>query len=195
VTGLVLAGGLGRRMGGADKGLRAYAGKPLVAHVLERFAPQVDEVLINANRSQEDYARFGHAIVGDRLPGFLGPLAGLHAGLAAARNDWLVAVPCDAPRLPLDLVDTLLAASKQSGAAVFVARTDRGLQPVFLLAHRRLLPQLERFLAAGARKAEAWLKEAGAEAVNFADDGAFLNINTSAEAEARPDAAPSPDSA
>ncbi len=183
VAGLVLAGGLGRRMGGVDKGLQIYAGKPLIAQVLERFTPQVGALWINANRSISEYARFGYPVLGDRIGGFVGPLAGLHAGLSALGQDWLATVPCDAPSLPLDLVDRLIEASKHSSAPVFVAATARGLQPVFLLAHRRALPGLEQFIAAGGRRVEVWLQEAGSEAVPFADESAFLNINTLAEAE------------
>lgn len=188
VAGLVLAGGLGRRMGGIDKGLQSYAGKPLIAHVLERFAPQVDAVFINANRSIPEYARFGYPILSDQKSGFLGPLAGLHAGLSESGHDWLATVPCDAPRLPRNLVDVLLAARHRGTAPVLVAATARGLQPVFLLAHRRVLPELEQFLATGGRKVEAWLQEVSAESVPFADESAFLNINTLAEAECKPTA-------
>src|SRR5436305_15205563 len=104
VTGLVLAGGQGSRMGGIDKGLQPFRGRPMVAHVVERFAPQVGEILINANRNLEEYARFGHRVIADEIAGFAGPLAGFERGLAHARCALLVTAPCDSPFLPLDLV-------------------------------------------------------------------------------------------
>src|SRR5258706_1664052 len=107
VSGVVLAGGQGRRMGGVDKGLQLLHGKPVVAHVLARFAPQVGEIVINANQNAAEYAKFGHRVVADEIGGFSGPLAGLHAGLLAASHPLVVTVPCDSPFLPDDLVSRL----------------------------------------------------------------------------------------
>src|SRR5687767_8689050 len=104
VSGIVLAGGQGRRMGGVDKGLKALRGKPMVEWVLARLAPQVDEVVINANQNLEIYRKLGYPVVTDEISGFAGPLAGLHAGLKAAKHDLVVTVPCDSPFLPEDLV-------------------------------------------------------------------------------------------
>src|SRR3982751_6760784 len=97
VTGVVLAGGQGSRMGGVDKGLQPFRGKPMVAHVIERLAPQVDELLINANRNSDDYARFGHRVIADEIAGFAGPLAGFERGLAHAHGELVLTVPCDSP--------------------------------------------------------------------------------------------------
>ena len=107
VTGVVLAGGQGSRMGGVDKGLRPFRGKPMVQHAIERFAPQVDEVLINANRNREAYAGFGYPVIADEIEGFAGPLAGFERGLAHARGELVVTVPCDSPFLASDLVKRL----------------------------------------------------------------------------------------
>src|SRR5687768_5282571 len=104
VSGIVLAGGQGRRMGGVDKGLKLLRGKPMVEWVLERLAPQVGEIVINANQNIAQYARYGHRVVSDEISGFAGPLAGLHAGLKAAAHELIVTVPCDSPFLPVDLV-------------------------------------------------------------------------------------------
>ena len=104
VTGIVLAGGMGRRMGGVDKGLVELEGRPLVAHVLARLAPQVGALLINANQNRERYAAFGHPVVPDEVGGFAGPLAGLHAGMTHAATPYVATVPCDSPFLPPDLV-------------------------------------------------------------------------------------------
>src|SRR6478735_5870112 len=110
ITGLVLAGGQGSRMGGVDKGLQPFRGRPMVAHVIERLAPQVHSILVNANRNPEAYAEFGHRVVSDEIEGFAGPLAGFERGLAHATTPFLVTVPCDSPFLPTDLVERLRAA-------------------------------------------------------------------------------------
>ncbi|MDH4189882.1 MAG: molybdenum cofactor guanylyltransferase, partial [Betaproteobacteria bacterium] len=123
ITGIVLAGGQGRRMGGVDKGLQPLRGKPLVQWVIERLAPQVDEILVNANQNVEAYAGFGHPVVADDLGDFAGPLAGLHAGLKAARHALAVTVPCDSPFLPLDLVARLRDALGKHRADLAVAKT------------------------------------------------------------------------
>ena len=133
VTGIVLAGGQGRRMGGVDKGLQLLRGRPMVAWVIERFAPQVDEILINANQNLDDYARFGHRVVRDAIGGFAGPLAGLHAGLKANAHPLVVTVPCDSPFLPLDLVARLHAALVAAHADLAVAKTGDQPHPVFSL--------------------------------------------------------------
>src|SRR2546423_15039216 len=107
ISGVILAGGLGRRMGGVDKGLQPLHGRAMVKHVLARLAPQVDEIVINANQNLERYAAFGHRVVSDCISGFAGPLAGLHAGLGAISHPLAVTVPCDSPFLPSDLVTRL----------------------------------------------------------------------------------------
>src|SRR5919205_1618672 len=107
ITGLVLAGGQGRRMGGVDKGLQLLRGRPMIEHVLERLKPQVGEIVINANQNLDRYRVFGHRVVSDAIGGYAGPLAGLHAGLQAITNPLAVTVPCDSPFLPLDLVSRL----------------------------------------------------------------------------------------
>ena len=194
ITGVVLAGGLARRMqdGGSDidKGLVAFRGRAMVAHVLERLAPQVDRLLINANRNQGEYRRFGHAVVGDAIAGYAGPLAGLHAGLQAAATEWVVTVPCDSPFFPHDLVARLLQAAQDDGADLAVARTGEQPHPVFALVRRTLLPDLEQFLASGQRKIDRWYAPLHTVTVDFPDPAAFSNINTPDELAAfeRPDA-------
>jgi molybdopterin-guanine dinucleotide biosynthesis protein A len=177
VTGLVLAGGQGRRMGGVDKGLQLLRGKPMAQWVLERLAPQVDELLINCNQNLEAYARFGHRIVPDEIGGFAGPLAGLHAGLKAATHPLVVTVPCDSPFLPFDLVARLKTALGQCDLAV--AKTGDQAHPVFSLVRKDVLENLERFLAGGGRKIDAWYASLNAIEVSFDDEAdAFRNINT-----------------
>ena len=184
ITGLILAGGEGRRVGGADKGLLDYQGKPLVTHVIERLAPQVDTLLISANRNLDDYIDFGYPVVTDASAERLGPLAGIAAGLRACETPWLVVCHCDCPHLPLDLVARLLAGI--GNAPLAIAATSDGTQPTFILCHRDRLPALNAWLAAGERKVMAWCRAQGAVEVAFADTAAFANLNTSTDLTLRP---------
>lgn len=182
ITGVVLAGGQGRRMGNVDKGFVELAGRPLVAHVIERLAPQVGTIIVNANRNAERYAQFGYPVVADAIGGFAGPLAGLHAGLSAARTLFVVTSPCDSPFLPLDLVARLAAAFDANGVDIAVARTHDQPHPVFALVRRSVLPHLVRFLESGGRKIDAWYASLSLAEVAFDDEeDAFRNINTQAE--------------
>ena len=185
ISGVILAGGLGRRMGGVDKGLQMLHDKPMVRWVLERFAPQVDEVLINANQNAEHYAAFGYPLVPDEIPGFAGPLAGLHAALSHAAYPLLATVPCDSPLLPNDLVARLASALEAHSAQLAVARTFAQPHPVFCLCQRTVLPHLTAFLASGGRRFEHWYATLKTVEVAFDDEvEAFGNINTRAELEA-----------
>jgi len=182
VTGVVLAGGQGRRMGGIDKGLVELDGRPMIAHVLERLRPQVADVLINANQNAERYAAFGDPVVADAIGGFAGPLAGLHAGLARATREFAATVPCDSPFLPADLVPRLAAALAARNAQLAVARTFDQPHPVFCLVRRDVLPHLAAFLEAGGRKIDAWYATLAVVEVPFDDEtDAFRNINTADE--------------
>ncbi len=176
ITGLILAGGEGRRVGGADKGLLDYRGKPLVAHVIDRLAPQVDALLISANRNLDDYLDFGYPVLTDASAERLGPLAGIAAGLRACETPWLVVCPCDCPHLPLDLVAQLMAGI--GDAPLAIATTPEGTQPTFILCRRGLLPALDVWLAAGERKVMGWCRAQGAIEVDFPDSAAFANFNT-----------------
>lgn len=178
ITGLILAGGMGRRMGGRDKGLQPFRGRPMAAWSIERLAPQVDALLINANQNIETYAAFGYPVLPDRIGGFAGPLAGLHTGLLAAETPLLVTVPCDSPFLPADLVVRLRAALEAHGADLAVARTGQQPHPVFSLVRREVLAGLTTFLESGGRKIDAWYAALKVAEVPFADENAFSNINT-----------------
>jgi len=182
ITGIVLAGGRGSRMGGVDKGWVELAGVPMIVHVLQRLAPQVGEILINANQNLDRYRALGHKVFADTVGGFAGPLAGLHAGIAHAARDLVVTVPCDSPFLPLDLVDRLHAALVARGAQLAVARTFDQPHPVFALARRDVLPSLTAFLEGGGRKIDAWYAALDVVEVAFDDEAdAFRNINTNDE--------------
>jgi molybdopterin-guanine dinucleotide biosynthesis protein A len=177
VTGIVLAGGKGSRMGGVDKGLQPLRGKPMVAWAIARLKPQVDEIVINANQNLEIYAAFGYRVVPDEIGGFAGPLAGLHAGLAAATHPLSATVPCDSPFLPADLVFRLKDALQENDLAV--AKTGDQPHPVFVLLRSSLKRNLEAFLQGGGRKIDAWYASLKAVEVPFDDEAdAFRNINT-----------------
>lgn len=185
ITGLILAGGRGSRMGSIDKGLVPLAGKPMVAHVLERLSPQVQRLLINANQNLDTYAAFGAPVWPDAMPDFAGPLAGLQTGLMHCETPYLVTAPCDSPFLPADLVQRLAAALQAEDADLAVAVTGEGEtrqpHPVFCLAKASLLPHLTQFLEGGGRKVDRWYASLRVAEVHFADEAAFRNINTLAE--------------
>jgi molybdopterin-guanine dinucleotide biosynthesis protein A len=184
ISGVILAGGLGRRMGGVDKGLQRLDDKPMVQWVLERFAPQVDEVWINANQNAERYAAFGYPLLPDQIQGFAGPLAGLHAALSQATHPLVASVPCDSPFLPNDLVARLATALESPAVQLAVARTFAQPHPVFCLCQRALLPHLTAFLQSGNRRFEHWYATLNIVEVAFDDEAeAFSNINTHAELE------------
>lgn len=175
---MVLAGGAGRRMGGRDKGLVPFQGRPMVATVIDRLAPQVGEVLINANRNQAAYAELGYPVIEDDLVDFQGPLAGMLAGLRGTNSDWLATVPCDSPLLPLDLVTRLLATARQRQALTAMAAAGGRTQPVFALIATSLAHDLENYLSAGERKIDHWLERHACAVVEFDDVEAFRNINS-----------------
>jgi molybdopterin-guanine dinucleotide biosynthesis protein A len=182
ITGVVLAGGLARRMGeqaaGTDKGLLHFGTQPMVARVIDRLSPQVASMIINANRHLDAWQTFGLPVVSDRIEGFAGPLAGLHAAMAASTTPWVATVPCDSPFLPLDLVARLSAAAFAEHAQVAVACTGDQPHPVFALARCDLVDHLAQFLASGRRRIDAWYSSLRAVHVPFDDEHAFVNINT-----------------
>ena len=182
VAGVVLAGGLGRRMGGVDKGLRPLRGKPMVQWVLERLAPQVDELMINANQHLDEYSAFGYPVIPDRIGGFAGPLAGLHAALSATSLPLVATAPCDSPFVPTDLVARLKQPLLEHDAELASARTLAQNHPVFCVCRRSVLASLAAFLAQGGRKVEQWHETLASIEVGFDDQvEAFGNINTPEE--------------
>jgi molybdopterin-guanine dinucleotide biosynthesis protein A len=191
VTGIILAGGRGSRMGSVDKGLKLLRGKPMVQWVADRFAPQVSEVLVNANQNIDKYHVLGYKIIPDAIGGFAGPLAGLHRGLSEATHDLVATTPCDSPFLPLDLIARLRAAMDKAGAELTVAKTGDQPHPVFCLCRRTVLPGLTEFLSGGGRKIDAWYSKLKIVEVLFDDQpDAFSNINTEEELQAFERAAP-----
>ena len=171
-------------MGGADKGLQPLRGRPMIAWVIDRFAPQVSEILVNANQNLAEYRRLGRRVVSDRIGGFAGPLAGLHAGLTASSRPLLAICPCDSPFLPIDLVSRLRASLDARSCDLTVAKTGDQPHPVFSLVRRRVLPHLAAFLDSGGRKFDAWYATLEVVEVPFDDEeAAFSNINTLEELE------------
>lgn len=183
ITGVVLAGGLGRRLGGTDKGLMPVAGHPLIERVLGSLAPQVDRLLINANRHAAEYARYGYPVIADRETGYPGPLAGMACALDAARTPYVLCVPCDAAWLPPNLVARMRAAlTALPEARVCAVHDGKWLHPVCALIPRVLLPDLRRWLAQDRREVAGWLQKHGLATVHYADWPAeYWSINTPAD--------------
>jgi len=185
ITGLVLAGGRGSRMGGADKGLQSYQGMPLALNALLRLGPQVGAVLVNANRNLGAYEAFGAPVCPDPLPDYPGPLAGFLAGLEQCDTPYLVTVPCDSPRFPDDLVERLGRALREADAEIAMAATVEDgrvqVQPVFCLMQAALLESLVRFIHGGQRKIDRWTGQHRCVEVLFDDAQAFVNANTQDE--------------
>jgi molybdopterin-guanine dinucleotide biosynthesis protein A len=178
VTGLVLAGGLGRRMGGEDKGLVELAGRAMVEYVLDALRPQVGPLLINANRNLDRYGAYGQPVISDALQGYLGPLAGVLSTLQRIETDFLVTVPCDAPLIAPDLVARLYAAGVACDAEVVVASDGERQHPVFLLLRAGVTRSLEAYLASGGRKIDAWFASVRTVEAAFPDEpDTFVNVN------------------
>ncbi|AHE97252.1 molybdopterin-guanine dinucleotide biosynthesis protein A [Thioalkalivibrio paradoxus ARh 1] len=176
---MILAGGQARRMGGLDKGLVPLAGRPMVEHVLDRIRPQVDEVLISANRNQDVYAGYGHRVIADVVGDYSGPLAGMLSALLVVKHAWLAVVPCDSPLLPNDLVERLLASVVAESAELAVAHDGERLQPVVALLHRSLSVPLRAFLEGGGRKIDRWYRQHRMVTTDLSDHPeAFANVNT-----------------
>lgn len=184
ITGVILAGGLARRMGGQDKGLVAFGGRPLVEWVIDGLRPQVRVLVINANRNRGRYADYGYPVIADVMGDFQGPLAGFSSALAAVQTPWIVTVPCDGPSLAPDLVARLCAALREQQAELAVASDGRRMQPVYALIARALAPSLEAFLATGERKIDRWYARHRTATADFSDrPGCFANINSNEDIE------------
>ncbi len=166
-------------MGGIDKGLISLQQKPLIEHVIERLTPQVDEILINANREITQYQTFNYPVFQDVQADFIGPLAGFSLGLQHAKHDYLLTVPCDSPLLPHNLAQRLLNALITQQADIAVASIDGNAHPVFCLCKKSVLPSLTAYLAAGERRVSSWQKSLAYTEVDFSDcSDAFVNLNT-----------------
>jgi molybdenum cofactor guanylyltransferase len=184
ITGVILAGGRGRRMGGLDKGLIELDGRPLIEWVITALAPQVGGLMISANRNQEIYERYRLEVVTDTRPGYQGPLAGMLSTMEAVGSGLILTVPCDGPFLAPDLVRRLTEAMIEDKADLAVAAVGGRLQPVYTLQPVALAPDLLRYLGAGGRKVEEWLRRHRLAVANFDDQPMwFTNINSPEDAE------------
>ncbi|HXA37223.1 MAG TPA: molybdenum cofactor guanylyltransferase MobA [Steroidobacteraceae bacterium] len=187
ITGLILAGGRGTRMGGVDKGLQNHLGMPLALHALRRLAPQVGRLMINANRNVAVYESMGAPVWPDEIPDYAGPLAGMLAGLAHCATPYLVTVPCDTPNFPLDLVERLARGLADMDGDMATAFTREGgvtrRQPVFSLMKTSLRDDLAAYVAGGQGNVGFWTSQQRCAQVVFEDGGAFFNANTPADLE------------
>ncbi|MGP4132354.1 molybdenum cofactor guanylyltransferase MobA [Pantoea tagorei] len=177
LSGVILAGGQGRRMGGQDKGLVLFRGIPLYQHVLQRLRPQVDIVMISANRNLDRYHSSGCRVISDTLPDYPGPLAGMLSGLQAAQTEWVAFCSCDTPFVPTDYVEQL---RRQRAETLCVwARSSERDHPALALLHRSLAQPLADYLQRGERRLMQFLREQGGHAVTLSqDEAAFRNVNT-----------------
>ena len=176
VAAVILAGGQGRRMGGADKGLIDYQGRPLIEWVLAALAPQVDEIVISANRNLERYAAYGRRVLPDTLPDYPGPLAGVLAAMEAVTADWLLVVPCDVPHLPADLALRLLGAAQLEGVQLAVAADAARVHHSCFIVRTEQRGDLAAYLARGERAVRHWQAALSSTTVRF-DAAACANLN------------------
>jgi len=179
VTGLILAGGAGMRVGGADKGLIEWRGRPLIAHVSERLKPQVGELLVSCNRNNEDYASYGNRTVRDNIPGYQGPLAGICAAAPMIKTPLLAVCPCDSPAIPENMVFVLASALLQDeDNDVSFAACDGRRHYLCAVLRVSTLRDLSTFLDGGGRAVKQWYGQLRCREVEFAEPSAFLNLNT-----------------
>lgn len=181
ISAVILAGGRAQRMGGVDKGLELLDGHPLISWVLECIAPQVDEILISANRNLEQYGHFGYPVLPDPSPDFQGPLAGLRRAMSETTHALVLCVPCDTPFLPDDLVEQLTIALEKSGSDLAFPICAGRAHRAVCLCRRNLLPSLENFLDQGGRRVGDWQSRLQHIEVPFDNEHAFSNINTTDE--------------
>jgi len=178
ITGVILAGGKGRRMGGVDKGLVEYQQRPLIAHVIERLEPQVGGLLINANRNADKYQEYGFPVIADQLADYQGPLAGFSVAMLAAKTDYVLTVPCDGPLLPHDLVSRMVKNMHEENTDIAVAHDGERLQSVYALIKRDLLPSLQACIQSGHRRVDAWYATQQTTLADFSDTPeSFFNVN------------------
>lgn len=179
VGAIVLAGGQAQRMDGQDKGLIQLDGRPLIAWVLERLAPQVDEIVISANRHLDEYAKLGHPVVTDVSADYRGPLAGIHAAGQTIQSEWLLVAPCDTPFLPHDLAQRLLDGTQAQNTRLACAADGEHVHAATLIMHRGLLDDLGERLTQNRLKVRDWQAENNCAVVRFSNAAqAFMNINT-----------------
>jgi molybdopterin-guanine dinucleotide biosynthesis protein A len=172
---IILAGGKGQRMGGSDKGLQQYRHRRLIEHVIDKISPQVDDIIISANRNLAEYNSLGFSVVQDSSDNYDGPLAGIQSAAPHCKNPWVLIIPCDMPTLPDDLVATLRQHTRDS--SLVTVRCNDKLQLVFLM-HNSLLPSISDFLASDQRTVMRWLDTVDTRVIDIDNENYFHNINT-----------------
>jgi molybdopterin-guanine dinucleotide biosynthesis protein A len=179
VTAVILAGGKGRRMDGKDKGLVELAKRPLIEYVIDAIKPQVETIILNANRNQAQYSLYGYPVMSDALVDYQGPLAGFLCALKGSTTSHIVTLPCDGPFLPGDLVARLIFALTSNRAEIAVAHDGDRMQPVYSLIPTTLTTSLNSFLDTGERKIDLWYQQHRVALADFSDcPETFRNINT-----------------
>jgi molybdopterin-guanine dinucleotide biosynthesis protein A len=173
VSCIILAGGEGKRLGGVDKGLVTYKSTPLIEHVLASIKPQVDEIIISANRNIDTYEKYGHKVISDNSDVYRGPLAGIAATLPYCTNKWVLVVPCDMPFLPDNIVEKL---SAETDKGISIAALNEKLQLVFLM-HKELQASIQQSLDNNQLRLLQWVKSHQPAIISFTDYGAFRNFN------------------
>ncbi len=181
LCGVILAGGRGTRLGGRDKGLQEYQGRPLVEHLLTRLQPQLKQLMININRNQQQYRNYNLTLCQDRWPDYRGPLAGMASAFDATEAPYLLFCPCDTPLIPNDLVTRLIESQNQQQRALTVVESPRGVQPLCCLMHRSLHPSLLDYLDRGERRVQEWMRQQQPAITHYQSDHPFKNINTVAQ--------------
>ena len=177
ITAVILAGGQGTRLGGEDKGLVKLNHVPLVRHLINRIQPQVNEIIISANRNIDVYAEFGFKVYADDIDDFPGPLAGILKALQQSKTEWLLCVPADSPFVPENLAQRLL--ENMGNNKIAIPHDGKYLQPTFALIHKSLSASLNDFLSQGERKARVWMQQQPHAIIDFSiQANAFININT-----------------
>jgi len=179
ITAVILAGGLGRRMGGQDKGLLEFNGRLIIEILIERLQDQQLDILVNANRNQATYQSYGYPVVGDELKDYQGPLAGFASAMTTVKTRYILTLPCDSPKLAHNFVDRFIETRDREQAPICVAHDGERLQPVYALIDTQLLDDLKLFLDSGERKIDRWYAQHDYAQVDFSDDTVmFQNINT-----------------
>lgn len=179
ITTIILCGGRGRRMGGLDKGLINFCGRPLIEHILDAIKPQCKTIIINANRHIEQYSKYGYPVLADDLNDFQGPLAGFSMALEHATTPVIMTLPCDAPFIPENLITRFIESMQRSNSDIVVAHDGERMQPVYALIKTSLRANLRDFLKRGERKTHQWLTINNACSTDFSDiPEIFQNINT-----------------
>ncbi len=187
ITVVILAGGAGRRMGGQDKGLVEFQDSPLVSHVINAIRAQSRQIVINANRNQNVYAKFGYPVIADRLDGFQGPLAGFLSAMQSVNSDYILTLPCDGPVVATTYLASMLQTLNESDCKIVVASDGERMQPVYALIPVELVDDLQAFLAAGERKIDRWYARHSTCQCEFSvATGFFTNINTPDELNTAP---------